>query len=198
MDTASVEFHHCNSDILRRSSNDRARRWKLHNSKQTLEISNADTLGRELIQNDTRIPLNLLESSSAFSFEEMIIANYQSRIDAQLRFDKTGEVQKKLGRPSSCKTLQTYQLSCWFEDLVHEKMVNILTKMNLNTRSDLLSIELFSAIKKLPNYFVKSFSTQVIFKCSDISKSIIGIIRFVNCKTTLLQCLRALKCKWLK
>ena len=193
MDTASVEFHHCNSDIFRRRSNDRVRRWKLHNSKQSLDVGNANTLRRDLIQNGTRIPLNLLESSTASSFEEMIITNYQSRIDAQLRFDRTGEVQKKIGRPSSCKTLQTYQLSCWFEDLVHEKMVNLLVKMNLNTRSDLLSIEIFRAIRKLPNYFVKNFSTQVIFKNSDISKSIIGIIRFVNFKATWQQCLRALK-----
>ena len=87
--------------------------------------------------NSIGIPESLIKSNSPSDFREIIISNYLSRIKAQRYFDETGNVEKKIGRPSNCKPLNSQNINSWLTNLVKEKVLRFLIRDNSMTRTDL-------------------------------------------------------------
>ena len=66
------------------------------------KVSNTD-----VDHNSIGIPESLIKSNASSDFREIIISNYLSRIKAQRYFDETGNFEKKIGRSSNCKPLNS-------------------------------------------------------------------------------------------
>ena len=106
-------------------------------------------------RNSIEIHDSLEKSNSSSDFKDIIISNYLSRIKAQRYFDETGNVEKKIGRPSTCKPLNSQNLNSWLTNLIKEKVLKFLTRDNSTTRTDLFCIEFLRISKKIAKPFRK-------------------------------------------
>ena len=110
----------------------------------------------------------LPRASQTLDLEEIIHSNYLLKIDAQVKFERTGEIDSKIGRKSNYKLEKSSEINNGFINYLKQNFLSLIIDHNRPFRSDLLNTEYFKIIRKIPYYFIDSWSTKNLFKESDL------------------------------
>ena len=109
---------------------------------------------------------NLSQTSNLY---EIIKSNYLMKVNAQVRFETSREVDKRIGRPSNYKLETSSQINNGFVNYLEQKLMQLVTDHSRWFRSDQLNTEYFRIVKKIPYYFIENWSTKALYKETDIS-----------------------------
>ena len=103
-------------------------------------------------------------------------STFVSKIEDQQYVNKTGVLDRKIGRPSSCKIMTSKCIFNFMKKHMKEQILNSILKSDSLMRFDILIVEYFRLIRRVPNFFTKNFATQIYLKSTDILTSTIGFI----------------------
>ena len=95
--------------------------------------------------------------------------NYSQKIDTQIRFESSGEISSKIGRPSNYKLETSAEINNGVVNYLKQKLLELITNPNKIFRSDQFYTEYFRIVRKIPYYFIENWTTKNLFKDSDIS-----------------------------
>ena len=109
---------------------------------------------------------NLFQASNLY---EIIKSNYLMKVNAQVRFETSRGVDKRIGRPSNCKLETSSQINNGFVTYLEQKLMQLVTDHSRWFRRDQLNSEYFRIVKKSPYYFIENWSTKALYKETDIS-----------------------------
>ena len=108
---------------------------------------------------------NLSQTSNLY---EIIKSNYLMKVSAQVRFETSREVDKRIGRPSNYKLETSSQINNGFVNYLEQKLMQLVTDYSRWFRSDQLNTEYFRIVKKIPYPFIENWSTKALYKEKDI------------------------------
>ena len=114
--------------------------------------------------------------NSGENLNSIITKFFLNKFKMQSKVDKNKIISNKTGRLSKYKHMKSCDIKKWLIDILHKKLINLLCNKTKEIRIDLFKTEYFRLMRKIPHYFTKDFWTQIHFKSSDISKSVIGLV----------------------
>ena len=85
-----------------------------------------------------------------------------------MKFERTGKIDSKIGRPSNYKLEKSSEINNGFENYLKLNLLSLIIDYNRLFRSDQLNTEYFRIIRKIPYYFIENWSTKNLFKESDL------------------------------
>ena len=94
------------------------------------------------------------------------------KIATQIKFENSGKIDNKIGRPSNYKVMKSSKINNGFINYLKQKLFALITNQNKEFRSDQLNAEYFRIVKKIPYYFIENWSTKNLYKESDISNCV--------------------------
>ena len=151
------------------------RKNKLPNSKICSTLEQENGLNSSLSINQSIALKNLITMHDP-PIDEVIERFYLDKVMKQLKIDSTGLTIRKIGRPSSWKLKKSHEISIMQIDYLKEQIQRLSLNFNKISRFDTLIVEYFRIIRKVPNFFMKNFWTQIYWKSTDITKYTIGFV----------------------